>query len=1057
MATGVEENKEQKNGEQENRGQSDRVLVVGAGIGGMGAALLLAEAGFQVYLLDQAPAIGGSQPLLDRTFPTNSCGLCFMSPTPPAYCPFIECDRHPNIHLLPYTEVEELEGEPGRFQVTIRQKARYVDPTRCDGCGACAAVCPVEVPRELGEGLETRKAIYRPYPQAVPNAFLVDMAACTRCGECLEVCQPKAIDFEQEDQLRRLEVGAVLLGPGFAPFDARAKGEFGYGLYPNVLTSFQFERMLSLTGPSGGLPQRPSDGTPPRRIAFIQCVGSRDAACGQSYCSSVCCMYATKQAMLAREREPKSRVAVFYMDLRTFGKEFDRYVERAQDEYSVEYRRSMVSAVKQVPDSQNLRLSYVAEDGQPREEEFDLVILSLGFVPPAGAETLAQLGFDLNEYGFCRTDEFAPSQTTRPGVFVAGAFREPKDIPETVAEAAGAAAAVAQLLAGARGRPAPPAREAPPERDVSEEEPRVGVFACRCDGIEEVVDLARVLDRARGLKDVAHVQELSNACDGEGMEEIKRQIAEKGLNRIVVAGCTHRLYETVLQEALREAGLNPALLGRADLREGCAWVHWDQPEVATAKAQDLVEMAVAKARLLKPVTKSTCDVKAGALVIGGGLAGMTAALSLAGQGFPVHLAEKEAELGGNLHHVHHTLYGADAQALLRSLVHQVEENELIRVYLGAEVRGVSGSVGNFTVRVRGQQGNEATRQPGNEGMRQRGNEATREQVGGGNSLTYPLGNSLTLNVGVIIVATGGQEAVPTEYLYGEDPRVMTQREFEAILVDSELVDSLPSSVVMIQCVGSREPERPYCSRICCSQAMKNTLRLKEMNPQAQVFVLYRDIRTYGFKEEAYRRAREEGVAFIRYDPDDKPQVVGGDEGLRVLVNDPVLGERLALDADLLVLSTGIVPYENGALAEILEVPLDTDGFFQEANSKVRPMDFERAGIFLCGLAQAPRFIDETIVQADGAALRAAILLSKERLESRTMIAMVNERLCSACELCVEACPYDARSMDPERGVAVVDPILCQGCGVCVMVCPNGASQQNTFEMRQVMAMLDATI
>ncbi|HID87257.1 MAG TPA: CoB--CoM heterodisulfide reductase iron-sulfur subunit A family protein, partial [Anaerolineae bacterium] len=593
--------------------------------------------------------------------------------------------------------------------------------------------------------------------------------------------------------------------------------------------------------------------------------------------------------------------------------------------------------------------------------------------------------------------------------------------------------AIARLLAGARKSPAPPAREAPPERDVSEEEPRVGVFACRCDGIEEVVDLARVLDHARGLKDVAHVQEVAEACNDEGLKEIKRQIAEKGLNRVVVAGCTHRLYEAPLQEALREAGLNPALLERADLREGCAWAHWDQPEAATAKAQELVEMAVAKARLLKPVPRSDRGVTTGALVIGGGLAGMTAALSLAEQGFPVHLVEREAELGGNLRHVHYTLYGGDAQALLRSLVRRVEENELIRVHRGAEVSEVSGCVGNFTVRVSDQGA---------------GNQGIREQVGEA---------SVTFEVGAIIVATGGQEAVPTEYLYGEDPRVMTQREFEAMLAESESDASLPSSVVMIQCVGSREPDRPYCSRICCSQAIKNGLRLKEVNPRARVFVLYRDIRTYGFKEEAYRQAREAGGIFIPYDLDDKPQVVARDEGLRVLARDPVLGERLTLDADLVVLSTGIVPNENGALAGILGVPLDADGFFQEANSKVRPMDFERAGIFLCGLAQAPHFMDETIVQAEGAALRAAILLRKGRLESRPMVASVNERLCSACELCVQACPYGARFMDLERGVAAVDPILCQGCGVCVMVCPNGASQQNTFEMQQVMAMLDATI
>jgi heterodisulfide reductase subunit A len=1002
------------------RSESD-VLVVGAGIAGMQASLLLAEMGFRVCLLDRAPAIGGLMPLLDRTFPTNTCGLCFMSPTLPALCPFIECSRHPLIELVPSAEVEGLEGEQGDFRVSILHKARYVDPELCTGCGECAAVCPVEVPRELGAGLETRRAIYRPYPQAFPPAFVVDRKACTECGECLKVCRPGAIDLKMEDQHSTLKVGAVILTPGFEPFDATLKTEFGYGVYKNVLTSIQFERMLSLTSPSQGLPTRPSDNQAPARIAFIQCVGSRDISCDRGYCSSVCCMYATKQAMLAKERLPEVDVSVFHMDVRTFGKDFERYYERAKEEYGIRYRRTMVSRVRERADDKSLTLSCVDDAGAPLEEEFDLVVLSVGFGPPLGGEGLAgAAGVPLNRYGFCVTKPFSAGKTQREGVFVAGAFREPQDIPQVVVEASAAAAGAAEVLADRRAPQA--VKQYPEERDVSDEEARVGVFLCDCEGsISEALDIPALAEYTGGLLDVAHVAPVAAACGPEGLAEIASAIGKQGLNRVVVAGCTHRLYDDQFGDALRQARLNPCLLERADLREGCAWVHGDDPEEATHKAKQLVAMAVAKARLLTPSQGEEGEVSPGALVIGGGVAGLEAARSLARQGFFVHLVEKEKQLGGNLLHVHYTLDGGDPQQYLRELVDEVEGSELISLHLGAGLQEVAGEPGRYRTTISSD------------------------------------GQTEELVHGVIVVATGGQEVKPTEYLYGAHPQVVTQRELEERVARDDEALATVKNVVMIQCVGSREPARPYCSRICCSVAIKNALRLKESHPEARVFVLFRDMRTYGFQEDFYREAREKGVVFVRYDPEAKPRVEAVGERLRVVVTDPILGLELRLDADLVVLSVGVEPADNRAVAELLGVPLDQDGFFQEASTKVRPMDFEAVGMYLCGLCHAPKNIEESISQARGAAMRAAVMLAKQRLEGQPAIPFVNPRLCIACGQCIETCPYGALVADAELGITQVVPLLCQGCGACAVVCPSGAIQQRVFEKPQLMAMLDAAL
>lgn len=1017
------------------------VLVVGAGIGGMQAALLTAEAGFKTYLLDKAPAIGGLMPLLDRTFPTDTCGLCTSCPTQPAYCPFIECDRHPNIELVPYAEIEGLEGEPGRYSVSITRKARYVDAELCTGCGDCVAVCPVEVPRELGGGLETRQAIYRPYPQAFPDTYLIDREHCTECMECVKICPTQAVDLNMKPQRDHLEVGAIILTLGASAFDARQKGEYGFGRYENVLTSIQFERMLSLTSPSGGIPVRPSDGRVPKRIAFIQCVGSRDILVERGYCSSMCCMYAIKQAILARERVLESEVTVFYMDIRAFGKDFDRYFERSRTEQGVVYRPSMVSMIKLAPKTRNLILDYTDEEGQQREQEFDLVVLSVGFGPPEGAGELAsRLGIALNEYGFCQRGELTLTETSEAGIFVGGAFGEPKDIPETVAETASAAASAARFLAARRGTLLRPVNEFPPEKDVSYEDPKVGVFVCQCGAeIAEVVDVADVVAHAGGLRDVTLAREIPMACTLEGLEEIGQAITENGINRMVVAGCTHRLYEGLLHDCLRSAGLNPYLLERVNLRGECAWVHRHDPSAATAKARTLVGMAAARARLLEPAQRAEGELIPSSLVIGGGLAGLTASLSLAEQGFQVYLVEKEDQLGGNLRHTRYLMGDSDPQQYLADLVAQVEGNERITVYRQAKVEDVSGLVGQYktTLSVVGQD------------------------------------EPVALNHGVIIVATGAEEARPEEYLYGEHPRVVTQRELEKKLTDGDEAVLSARRIAMIQCVGSRDENRPYCSRVCCPQAVKNALRIKEANPQADVFVFYRDIRTYGFMEDDYRRAREVGVVFARYDPEIKPQVspqyappptLGGTEGgpkgeqVRVVARDPALGGQLSIDADWLVLSTGMVPSAgNETLARLLGVPLNRDGFFLEANPKGSPLDFEADGLYLCGLAHAPKLAAESIAQANGAAIRAAVRLGKERVEGPAIVATVDEELCAGCGLCVSLCRYGARQMDEATRIARVVEVLCRGCGLCVTVCPNGASQQRTFGARQIMAMLDAVL
>ncbi|HDQ70603.1 MAG TPA: FAD-dependent oxidoreductase [Chloroflexi bacterium] len=916
------------------------------------------------------------------------------------------------------------------------------------------------------------------YTEEQARAEAARCLACGVCSECLQcvyACQKDCIDHEMGEELIDLQVGAVILTPGLDTVEGDIRPEFGYGRLDNVVTSIEFERMLSASGPWGGEVQRPSDGAHPRKVAFIQCVGSRDPACEQGYCSAVCCMYATKEAVIAREHDPNVEPSIFYMDVRSFGKGFERYINRAEDEYGVRFVRSMVSTVTEVPGTGDLRVRYATDDGDNVEETFDLVVLSVGLRPPAGSRELAdRLGIALNEYGFARTPTYLPAQTVRPsgslagGIFVAGPFSEPKDIPETVIEASCAAAQASALLASGRGSMVEEIAY-PPERDVSEEAPRVGVFVCHCGiNIGGVVDVPEVAEYISRLPDVVYTDHNLYTCSQDTQERIREQIEAHDLNRVVVASCTPRTHEPLFQETLRSAGLNRHLFQMTNIREQVSWVHRADPQVATEKAKELTKMAVAKARNLQPIPHRTFEVNHHAVLVGGGVAGLTAALSIARQGFGVTLVEREETLGGNLQHIYTPLPdGADPQVLLQQTIDAVSADPRISVRTGTEIVDVSGYVGQYRTLIR--------------------------KVGGEGN-----GHAQEIEHGAIVVATGAQEITPQEYRYGEDERIITQRELEQTLAQSpdlpihqstdlpihQSTDlpihqstglpiyqstNIPGSVVMIQCVGSRDDEHPYCSRICCTEAIKNALTIKERSPETDVYILYRDIRTFGFKEQYYHEARQAGVVFLQYDADEKPEVRSCEDGLAVDVVVQPEGERFTLDAGLVVLSAGIEPRaDNDALAKLLKVPLNEDGFFLEAHVKLRPLDFAADGVYLCGMAHSPRFLDETIAQAEGAAMRAVTLLSKVELEATPITARVDPLLCSNCGQCIEVCPYDARvvletpplplPLEVQGGttreyVQVID-VLCQGCGACVSVCPNKASQQKGFEMTQIHRMLD---
>ncbi len=993
------------------------VMVVGGGIGGMQASLDLAESGFYVYLVDNAPTIGGVMAQLDKTFPTNDCSMCIMSPK------LVETGRHLNVRIISNAEVEDVAGEPGHFSVTLSKKPRYIRLDKCTGCGECAKHCPVSAIDAYNERLSKRAAIYIKYPQAIPKVYLIDREQCIGCGLCERVCLAKAVNYLDHQESEKIEVGSIILSPGYEVFDARLRQEFGYGVYPNVVSSIEFERILSATGPHRSHLLRPSDGTIPERIAFIQCVGSRDSNCGNDYCSSICCMYATKEAIIAKEHVHFVKPTIFYIDVRAYGKGFDAYYERAKSEYGVRFIKCMVSKVREQFKTKNLLITYLDEEGKFVDEEFELVILSVGMVPAKSTMEMAKrMGVELDTYGFCRTKPFEPTSTSRPGVYVCGAFQGPKDIPETVTQASGAVVDATGKIASARGT-LTTKREYPEELDVAAEEPRVGVFVCHCGiNIGGVVNVPGVKEYARNLPNVVFADENLYTCSTDTQEKIKNAIKEHNLNRVIVASCSPRTHEPMFRETIRDGGLNKYLFEMANIRDQCSWVHMRQKEEATFKAKDLVRMAVANARLNRPLGELAVSVIQKGLVIGGGVAGMTAALKVAEQGYEVFLLEKEAQLGGNLRNLHYTLEGQDVQAFLKDLIHRVTNHPQIHVIVNALVVDFSGSKGNFSTGV----------------------------------MVAPTMYYRKIEHGILILATGAEEWKPTEYLYGQDPRVLTQLDLENRISTQPDEVAGAKQIVMIQCVGSRNEERPYCSRTCCSSVVKNALKIKELNPEAEITILYRDMRTYGLMESYYAKARNQGILFVKYEPEAKAEVKKDGDRLSVSFVDRVLKERIELKPDLLILSAATIPRENEELATMLKVPRTAEGFFLEAHMKLRPVDFATDGLYLAGAGHGPKLISESISQASAAVARACTILSKETMFVGGVVAIVEGERCAACLTCVRVCPYNVPVINV-KGEAEIDLAKCKGCGSCVAECPAKAIELMHFRDAQLQAKCRALV
>ena len=1188
------------------------VLVIGGGISGMQSALDLANAGIKVYLVESSPAIGGKMAQLDKTFPTNDCSMCIVSPK------LVEVGRHRNIDLFTHSEVKGLTGEPGQFKATVVRHARYVDIKACTGCGlceivcpvtqishfpampaegekktrarakeksiikgpglprplkshkwtfsvdttacgmcggchkacqhgavswekkqvaaidqekctgcgacflacpdkfkaiaiadapdldkslgaavvarsqllkkefagteqkdcircglcavtcdkvmnigalkmveegieagvdicqvcgACASICPVnflsidqvtnKTPRPLlnrfNEGLNGRKPINIHYPQAVPRVPVIDEKSCVRlntgaCGICGSLCGVGAIHYDHREEETEIAIGSVIFSPGIEVFDAGRRGEFGYGLYKNVVTSIEFERLLSASGPTSGTVSRPGDGKHPKKIAWIQCVGSRDHSCDRDYCSSVCCMYATKEAFIAREHDASIEPTIFYIDMRSFGKNFDNYVTRAKD-HKVRFIRAMVSRIFEDPVTGDLELRYVDGSGERQAETFDLVVLSVGIQVPQKAKELAdKLEIDLDRYGFVVTDCYQPLATSRPGIFVSGAVKGPKDIPETVCEASAAAEAATASLAAARGSLIT-AEALPPERQILPgEELRIGVFICHCGtNIASVVDVEKVVEYARTLPGVAYAEHPLYTCSQDSQERMREIIMEHRLNRVVVSACSPTTHEPLFMSTLRQAGLNKYFFDMANIRDQCSWVHPDEPGLATEKAKRLTRMAVANATAGEALQEMEFTVDAKLLVVGGGLAGMTAALEAARQGFGVYLVERESQLGGQLLHLQRSNNGRRFVDFIMDLKEKVLHNDKIRVFTSSEVVEQSGFVGSFETEI-----------------------------------VMPTGGTRTLKHGAILVATGAEEYRPEIHGLGWLDTVMTQTDLEAELEKEPKPQWQKLRVAMLQCAGSRDAEHlPYCSRICCNQAVKNARRLKTLYPEARIDVLYRDMRCYGLSELDYAAARRLGINFIRFDPEENPVTITAMEsGIDISVIDPSVRTEVRLKPDILVLSTGMKPRDAEELASMLRVPRNDAGFFIEAHAKLRPVDLPSEGLYMAGTAHGPKSSSETIVQAQAAVARAVTLLSRKSMKMSGVVSVVDPTNCAVCLTCVRACPYGVPFINDQHS-AEINPALCQGCGICVAECPAKTIHLGRYDDRNIRAKIES--
>jgi heterodisulfide reductase subunit A len=1006
-----------------NTNKVSAVLVVGAGMAGIQAALDLAGVGIKVYLLDSAPYVGGKMVQLYRTSEDN-CAICIATPK------ILEAKNNPNIEMIPLAELESMDGEAGNFRATIRKHPRYVDSTKCVTCGLCWRSCPAQAVSEYNFGLGSRKAIYLAYAGAVPNIPSIDARACLhlkgeKCNKCAEVCPTDAINWGQKEGLQELQVGAILLTSGIEPLRASEEAaRLGYGKVPNVIDNFQMDRLVSIYGPTGGQVQRPSDGKEAQKIAIVQCIGSRKPDKDLIYCSSVCCMHSIRTAMSLKAKSSETEVVIFHNDVMAYSKGHEQIYNEAKNRLGVKFVRGEIGAITEHPQTKDLKLECVSTEGsKPEEESFDLVVLSLGLMPSPEAVKLAkQLGVPFNQWGFPETA--AHSSLASPGVFIGGSFNSLSDTPETAVNAESAALEIAAFLAETTLPESQPAQTAPPQPRISDVPPKVGVFVCQCGGIvSKMLNTVELAEYAGGLEGVAQSQVLEYACFASGVSQIQQRIKEEGLNRVVVIACSARSHLPLFQKTIAGAGLNKFLVEMVNARELCAWVHLNERDKAMQRMKDEIRGTVAKVRELQPVAPATREITQRGLVIGGGVAGMVAALSLASRGIPVDLIEKSENLGGNANRLWTDTAGGNIPQYVESLRRRAEEDSLIKVFLGSRVIEVTGRMGEFHTRIQ-----------------------TPVAV-------------VQAEHGAIIVATGGEEYKPEEYMYGKNKAVITQLELEQRFANGgEWLKNIKSAVVL-HCVGSRNERRSYCSRICCSQAVKNSLRLKEINAGIEVHQLYRDMRTYFLNDILRHEAKGKGITFNKYDEEVGIDVSETGEGkLTVSFTDTETGKVTVLQPDLLVLNSAVLPGDdNKSLSSILGVPLAEDGFFAEDDyMTLTPVDFTKKGIYLCGLAHGPKSLDESIAQARAAAIRALALLSKERLVQQAVVAEVSAGRCVACLTCVRACPFGVPFINDQQ-VAQILPEECRGCGVCVSSCPKDAIELKTFTDNDVLPQIEALL
>ncbi len=1010
----------------ESNNSEKQVLVIGGGVAGISAALDLADQGHFVYLVEKSPSIGGKMAQLDKTFPTLDCSICILAPK------MVECARHPRIELLTYSEVKRVDRirNGSTFKVRILLKPRYIDSSKCTSCGTCAQKCPYKnFPSEFEQGLSKRGAAYIPFLQAVPAVYLIDSENCTyfkngTCKVCEKFCPAHAVDFEQKPKEIEIEVASIIVATGFDLMDVSSLERYGYGKYSNVTVSLEYERIMCASGPTKGEILRPSDNKHPHKIGFILCVGSRNVNL-KPYCSKICCMYATKEAIMTMEHHSDAEILVFYNDLRTIGKNHNEFIDRAKSDYKVQYVRGLPNKIYENTETKDLIIRHKDFDtGEIKFDTVDMVVLFPAVIPSRGAEEFNDiLGVEMDEYGFIKPVSSTNNiETNIPGIYVCGCVHGPEDISTSVAEASGAASKAASRTSITT---IDEIKEDIVERKVSKSDPpRIGVFICHCgSNIAGFVDVEKVAEEIKTVPDVAYVERNLYTCSEESQNSIKAAIEKYDLNRVVIAACTPRTHLPLFQGTCHEVGLNPYLVLFASIRELVSWVHMSEPEKATQKAKEQILMCIAKSRLVEPLHDIEVNVLPASLVIGGGIAGMTAALAMAKKGFKVYIVERSENLGGFIRNLNEiNTEGTSSEEVLTPILQAIKTNPNIEVFISSTIKAVNGSIGNFLIVI--------------------------EQNG----------EEKEIKTGTIIVAVGGKEFKPNGYYhYEEYENIFTNLELEGLIRNEQLQDG--ESIAFIQCVGSREEQgRTYCSLTCCEESIKNALTVKKRYPNSQIFIFYRDIRVSYKEEIEYRKAREKGINFIQYKPENPPMLKNKDDKLILNVSDALTRIKFELSLDKVVLATPLIAWEeNKKLSEMLKVPLDKNGFFFEAHPKLRPVDFATDGIFTCGTAQCPKNIKESLSQALGAASRALIPLmnSKASVEGATSsLPEFNKKLCTGCEVCLTVCPYNAISKN-ELDEIEINQVLCKGCGVCGATCTNQALVIKHFTDEQIISQINS--